>query len=70
MKYDEDILKETGHDSITKSTIFSFKGAITQKLGNPDLQFLHLACLLMLVNICVKFHEDSFNSSKLQSRHD
>ena len=38
---------------------FSDQRAITLKIGNPELMFLCSACPLMLVNICVKFHEDS-----------
>ena len=43
----------------SQNLLFSDQRAITLKIGNPELMFLCSACPLMLVNICVKFHEDS-----------
>ena len=34
---------------------------VTQKVSIQMLWFLHSACRLMLVNICMKFHEDILN---------
>ena len=36
--------------------------AITQKALMQELQFLNSACPLMLVDICIKIHEDSLKA--------
>ena len=41
---------------------FQFQRAITPKIRNPELWFLRSACRLMLLYICVKFHENISNS--------
>ena len=42
---------------------FQFQSAIThKKKRNPELRLLHPASLLMLLYICVKFHENISNS--------
>ena len=41
--------------------IYSFQRTITTKIGYPELLFLCYARFLLLVNICVKFREDSLN---------
>ena len=38
--------------------IVNTQRAITPKVGQPELQFMCSACLLMVFNICVKFHEN------------
>ena len=38
---------------------------VTQKVSIQELWFLHSACRLMLVNICMKFHEDTLNGFKV-----
>ena len=43
---------------------------VTQKVSIQELLFLCTARCLMLVNICMKFHEDNLNGFKLQSGHD
>ena len=50
---------QSGHDNIAKFTIF--QRAITPKIGSPELRFLRSACRLMLLYICVKFHENISN---------
>ena len=40
---------------------FQFQRAITQKIPNPELRFLRSARRLMLLYICVKFHENISN---------
>ena len=40
---------------------FQYQKAITLNIDYPELWFLHFAHCLMLVNICVKVHEDSLN---------
>ena len=41
-----------------KIAIFNVQSAITPKEGKPDLGFLRSACHLILLNICVNFHEN------------
>ena len=69
IKFHEDILKQflSYRADIIKSQnlLFSVSKAITLKIGNPELQILHFSCLLMLVNIPMKFHEDILNVFKL-----
>ena len=38
---------------------------VTQKVSTQELRFLHYACRLMLVNTCMKFHEDILNVFKV-----
>ena len=44
--------------------------AITQKALMQELQFLNSACHLILVDICMKIHEDSFNEDFSSCRTD
>ena len=46
-----------------KLLLTKFKGTSIQ-----ELWFLHYACRLMLVNICMKFHEDILNGFKVIQR--
>ena len=41
---------------------FQFQRSITPKICNPELRFLRYARRLMLLYICVKFHENISNS--------
>ena len=41
---------------------FQFRRAKTPKIHNPELRFLRSACRLVLLYICVKFHEIISNS--------
>ena len=41
---------------------------VTQKVSLQELWFLHSALHLMLVNICMKFHEDTLNGFKVTER--
>ena len=49
---------------------FQFQRVVTPKIRNPELRFLHSACRLMLLYICVKFHEISQTVFEVQSGHD
>ena len=42
--------------------------AITPKVGKPELQFMHSERLLMVFNICVKFHENMSSGFKVMER--
>ena len=41
---------------------------VTQNVSIQELWFLRSACRLMLVNICMKFHEDTLNGFKVTER--
>ena len=49
---------------------FLMSKAITPKLCNPELRFLRSTRCLMVLNICMKFHENILNGLKLQSGHE
>ena len=42
--------------------------AITPKVGKPELQFMCSACGLMVLKVCVKFHENMSSSFKVMER--
>ena len=42
--------------------------AITPKVGKPELRFMCSECRLMVLNICVKFHEIMSSRFKLMER--
>ena len=63
MKISQTVLMlQSGHKYVVEMAIFNVQRAITSKVCNPDLQFLHSACLLMVLNILVKLHENILNS--------
>ena len=41
---------------------------VTQKVSIQELWFLCSACRLIVVNICMKFHEDTLNSFQVTER--
>ena len=47
---------------------FQFQRAITPKMRNPELRFLHSARRLMLPYTCVKFHENISNGFLVTQR--
>ena len=48
--------------------IFNVQRAITPKVCNPELQFAHYACRLMVLNLCVKFHVNVLNGFEVTER--
>ena len=38
--------------------IVNTQRTITPKVGKPELRFLSYACPLIVLNVCVKFHEN------------
>ena len=48
--------------------IFNVQRAITPKVCNPELRFLRSARRLMVLNICVKFHENILNGFEVTER--
>ena len=68
-KYLETVFKlRGGHDFMTKISIYNVQRAITSNVGKPQLWFLHSACCLMVVNICVKFSKNISNCFQVQER--
>ena len=53
------LIIQSGHEFMVEMAIFNVQRAITPKLCNPELRFLCYARSLVLLNICVKFHERS-----------
>ena len=47
---------------------FQFQRAITPKIRNPELRFLRSVRRLMLLYICVKFHENTSNGFGVTER--
>ena len=41
---------------------------INPEAGKPELPFMRSACCLMVLNICVKFHENMSSSFKVMER--
>ena len=65
MKFHEDILNGFWVTEPTrpyrKIYCFQFQMTITPKIRNPELWVLRSACRLMLLYICVRFHENISN---------
>ena len=53
---------------MVEMAIFNVKRAITPKICNPELGFLCSSCLLMVLNICVKFREYILNDFEVTKR--
>ena len=51
---------------LTETATYKVQRYITQKVSIQELWFLHSVCRLMLVNICMKFHEDILNCFKIK----
>ena len=48
--------------------LLTHRRAITPKVGKPELGFLSSACGLMVLNVCVKFHENMSSGFKGMER--
>ena len=48
--------------------IFNIQRAITLKVRKQELWFMCSACRLMVLNICVKFHENMSSGFKVMER--
>ena len=64
------LMLQSGHEYVVETAIFNVQRAITPKVCNPELRFLSSARRLVVLNICVKFHENIFNGLKLPSGHE
>ena len=67
-KYLERFLSYRATWTYPKIYYFQFQRAITPKMCNPELSFMHSACRLMLLYICVKFHENISNGFWVKER--
>ena len=65
MKFHEDILNsfklQSGHNFVLETATYKVQRGITQKVSIQELWFLRSAHCLMLVNICMRFHEGILN---------
>ena len=52
------LMLQSGHEYVVEMAIFNVQRAITPKVCNAELQFLHSASRRMMHNICVKFQEN------------
>ena len=55
------LLLQSVHEYVVEMAIFNVQRAITPKACNPELRFLRSAHRPMMLNICVKFHENTLN---------
>ena len=72
MKTHENILNilklKFGHDRVTKTTTFKVQRGITKKVHKQELQLLHSASRLIVLNICMKFHDSILNNFNVIER--
>ena len=57
-----------GHNFVTETATYKVQREVTQKVPIQELWFLHSAYRLMLLNICMTFHEDILNDFKVIER--
>ena len=50
---------------MVEMAIFNIQRAITLKVGKPELWLLCSACRHMVLNVCVKFHENMSSGFKV-----
>ena len=70
MKFYEYILNSSSYRAdtiLSRNCYLKVQRNVTQKVSIQELWFLHSAHRLMLVNICLKFHEDTITVLKLQN---
>ena len=46
---------------MTEITVYNVQRAVKPKVGKPELWFLCSACRIMMLYICVQFHENIAN---------
>ena len=49
------------HEYVVEMAIFNVQRAKTPKVCNPELRFLYSAHHLIVLNICVKYHDNILN---------
>ena len=57
-----------GHEYVVKMAIFNVQRAMTPKVCNSKLRFLHSERRLIVLNIFVKFHENIVNGFEVRER--
>ena len=62
------LMLQSGHEYVVEMAIFNVQRAITPKVCNPELRFFCSAHLLMVLNICVKFHENILKGFEVTER--
>ena len=53
---------------VVEMAICNVQSGITLKVRNPELRFLFSARCLMVLNICVQFHENIINAFAVTER--
>ena len=53
---------------MVEMAIFNIQSAITLKEGKQEQRFMCSTCPLMVLNICVKFHENMSSGFKVKER--
>ena len=59
---------KSGHEYTIETAMFNVQRAITPKVGKAELQLICSACNLIVLYICVKFHENTSNRFQLTER--
>ena len=59
---------QSGHEYVVETAIFNVQRSITPKVCNPELRCLRSARRLMVLNICVKFHENILHDFEVKER--
>ena len=49
---------QSGHEYMVEMAMLDVQMAITPKVGKPELRFMCSASHLIVLSICVKFHEN------------
>ena len=57
---------QSGHDFVLETATYKVQRGITKKIHKQELWFLHCACRHMMLNICMKFHEDILKGFKVK----
>ena len=69
MKISQTVLMlKSGYEYVVEMAIFSVKRAITPRECNPDLRLLRFEYRFIVLNICVKFHENISNGFEVTER--
>ena len=53
---------------VTDTAIYKVQRGTTKKIHKQKLWFLHSACPHIVLNICIKFHEDTLKDFKVIER--
>ena len=59
---------QSGHKYVVEVAILNVQRAITPKVCNPELRFLCSTRQLLMLNICVNFHENILNGFEVTDR--